>query len=222
VALFDFVRRETPPDAVLIVRRPRALALYTERRASVYHSADDPALLAYFRQVQATHVVVGPFDATPLLPDLVRRHPEEFEPVYEGVEYRVFRPLPDHAHEETGMGGSLCGSSRAWAHRSRSPLLPVYLAALVVALGLPSLEKGASGDDYIHRVWLLGRAHYPQLDPALFRLRPALDVHVTVDGDPRSNARLMDLGVLPWWTASDLPASPARLAHPLARLPLVA
>lgn len=100
--LFRFLRDETPPDSVLIVRRPRALALYTGRRASVYHQADDGALLAYFRKVGATHVVVGPFDTNPLLPDLIKRHPDEFAPLYGGAEYRVFGFRPPLPGSSTG------------------------------------------------------------------------------------------------------------------------
>jgi hypothetical protein len=92
-----------------------------------------------------------------------------------------------------------------------SPLLPLYLAAVVVALGLPSLERHWGGDDYMQRVWLLGKARFPQLDPAYFRAWPAVDMHVSVEGDPRSRARLMDLGELPWWTAPDLRIAPLRL-----------
>lgn len=88
--LFRFLREQTAPDSVLIVRRPRALALYTGRRASVYHQADDASLLAYFRKVGATHVALGPFDTNPLLADLILRHPDEFAPLYGTPEYRVF------------------------------------------------------------------------------------------------------------------------------------
>jgi hypothetical protein len=95
--LFRFLRDQTAPDSVLIVRRPRALALYTGRRASVYHKADDESLLAYFRQVGATHVVLGPFDSDFQLADLIHHRPEQFGPLYESAEYRVFgfgSPLP--------------------------------------------------------------------------------------------------------------------------------
>lgn len=96
--LFRFLREQTAPDSVLIVRRPRALALYTGRRASVYHQADDESLLAYFRKVHATHAVVGPFDTNSQLPDLIQRHPDQFASLYESAEYRVFSfrtALPD-------------------------------------------------------------------------------------------------------------------------------
>ncbi len=83
-----------------------------------------------------------------------------------------------------------------------SPRLPLYLVALVVSLGLPALEAGLGGDDYMQRVWLLGRAQYPDLDPVLFHSRPVLELHVSIDS--RVNQPQMDVGVLPWWSAPDL------------------
>jgi hypothetical protein len=94
-------------------------------------------------------------------------------------------------------------------------MLPVYLAALIFSLGLPALGIGFRGDDYFERVCLLGSARFPHLDPAMLCPRPVLDLHVSVSNDPRVNARVMDIGVLPWWTAPDLSIAPFR---PIAEL----
>jgi hypothetical protein len=83
-----------------------------------------------------------------------------------------------------------------------SPRWSLWQVAFVVALGLPSLNWGFRGDDIMQRVWLLGSARFPQLDPALFETQSALGLHTSFD--PRTNVRLIDLGVLPWWTATDL------------------
>jgi hypothetical protein len=62
IEFFDFVKQNTRENDVLIFRKPRVLALCTGRRASVYHQPYDPVLLwHYFRRINATYIVAGPF-----------------------------------------------------------------------------------------------------------------------------------------------------------------
>jgi hypothetical protein len=59
VALFDYVRRETPDDGVVIFIKPRVMALLASRKASAYHMPTDHAVLwDYFSRIGATHLVV--------------------------------------------------------------------------------------------------------------------------------------------------------------------
>jgi len=57
--LFEAVRQHTQREDVLIFIKPRALALLTSRRCSVYHRVqEDGDLWAYFQKIHATSMVV--------------------------------------------------------------------------------------------------------------------------------------------------------------------
>ena len=48
-----------PQNSITIFRKPRVLTLYTDRKSSVYHAAENPAeLWTYFKKIGATHLVV--------------------------------------------------------------------------------------------------------------------------------------------------------------------
>ena len=94
---------------------------------------------------------------------------------------------------------------RLLGHR-RTTLVVVSLG---VALVLPSLGAGRTGDDYIHQLRLSG-------DPGVAGLVPgSLDLFVFSSGDPAQRRGQMNEGVFSWWTAPDF-----RLAfwRPLASL----
>ena len=76
--------------------------------------------------------------------------------------------------------------------------LPVALAMLAVALTAVSLGAGLSLDDYVHRGVILGAGRYSEFYDS------SLDIFRFIDGDRERTARLMDLGVLPWWTYEDI------------------
>ena len=60
VELFDHVRRDTPSDAVVVFLKPRAMALLTGRRSTVWHEPKtDAELQDYWRSIGATHVVAA-------------------------------------------------------------------------------------------------------------------------------------------------------------------
>ncbi len=85
---------------------------------------------------------------------------------------------------------------RALLHRRVNVLIP----ALAVALTLPSLCAGWAADDHHQRLRLLGRSPVLGLDDSqwdVFRFT----------GDAEVNARMMDIGVWPWWTQPDLKAA---------------
>lgn len=91
--LFTLVSTQSAADDVLIFRRPRALALFTGRRASVYHTVrDDGELLAYMDGIGARYLVTGPEPADDggFLREFAERHPERFERVLTNADYRVY------------------------------------------------------------------------------------------------------------------------------------
>lgn len=83
---------------------------------------------------------------------------------------------------------------RCLVHRA----LPWVLAVLAILLALPALGLGWQFDDYVHRALLL-----PGIELSEPRSSP-LDLFGFLDGDPDRNRRLVELGVLPWWTLDEL------------------
>jgi len=80
VELFEFVRTTTEPGDVFVFSRPRALALFTGRRASSAYSPTDPCRLwQYMREIRASYVITGP-DPDPFNDDAVylRRFASQF------------------------------------------------------------------------------------------------------------------------------------------------
>jgi hypothetical protein len=72
--------------------------------------------------------------------------------------------------------------------------LPIIAALLAMALVLPSLSAGWVSDDWYHQFAILapGNARDVIHSPA--------DMFKFFDGDPARTRKLMDLGVIPWWT----------------------
>lgn len=83
----------------------------------------------------------------------------------------------------------------SWMTRNQFPAVAAFVA---LVLTLPSLWVGWQIDDHFHRHVLLGAPHIPAL-----RTMPT-NLFALIDGDPERNARLMDVGVLPWWTYEKL------------------
>jgi hypothetical protein len=99
VEFFTFVRNATDSDAVFVFSKPRALALFTGRRASAPFSPADPCLLwRYFAQIGASYVATGPdepyFDVA-YLHQFVDRYRGDLRPVWQGggglAVYRIAR-----------------------------------------------------------------------------------------------------------------------------------
>ncbi len=79
---------------------------------------------------------------------------------------------------------------------------PVAFAVLAVILTLPALGAGLVGDDYFHRMILLGRGELGR------RMDPTLDLFSFVADSQR--AAMTDIGFLPWWSDPKLRIAFAR------------
>ena len=92
--LFDYIRTRTRAQDVFIFRKPRALALYTERRASFYNPEDDDdGLWRYFEKIGAGYLIVSralPPDPAVLGP-FVERHPERLKLIFANADFTVHR-----------------------------------------------------------------------------------------------------------------------------------
>jgi hypothetical protein len=90
-AMFATIRQDTSADSVVVFVKPRALALFTDRRSSAYFSpADASELIEYLRGINASYVVVGPMDVEwsnrYIVPDT--RH---FAPVWSNARYTILQ-----------------------------------------------------------------------------------------------------------------------------------
>lgn len=94
VALFDFVKRMTDRTDVFVFSKPRALALFTERRASAPFAPDDPCRLWQFlTEIEATYVITGPpgLPEAAYLDGFVSRFPAAFRRVFGNRHLEVYR-----------------------------------------------------------------------------------------------------------------------------------
>jgi len=128
VALFDYVRRETPEDGVVIFIKPRVMSLLTSRRASAYHTPSDPSQLwGYFSRIGATHLVVvenddafaGAEDPVRLayLRTFAEGNPARLQSVFANADFRVYRIADQKA------GPAVAASEPAEKPDCRSPML---------------------------------------------------------------------------------------------------
>ena len=93
-SLFDYVRTATAPDAVFLFEKPRALALFTGRRAAAAHAAaTDQELWHYLGNIHASYIVIDRVfeDSEYPLQPFVSRHPDRLEEVYHNTDFTVYR-----------------------------------------------------------------------------------------------------------------------------------
>jgi len=92
--LFKFIREHTEKDAVFLFAKPRVLALFTGRSASVAHRTRDPKELgSYCKKINAQYIIaarVFPSDIVAIYPFL-KRYPFLIGLVFENADFRVYR-----------------------------------------------------------------------------------------------------------------------------------
>ncbi len=94
--LFEFVRNEVGENEVVVFRKPRALSLFTGRAAAVWHnSTEDEELLDFFRQINASYLIVGPENVEPYDQTFIRkfldRNPMRFQQTFTNADFQVYR-----------------------------------------------------------------------------------------------------------------------------------
>ncbi|VAW53766.1 hypothetical protein MNBD_GAMMA05-1258 [hydrothermal vent metagenome] len=95
-ALFNFIRQNTPEDSTFISRKPRLIALFANRDATIYAWKKDGAnLLNYFSDVSATHIVVAKENSgvseIAAFRNWVANNSNKFYPIYENSDFLVYR-----------------------------------------------------------------------------------------------------------------------------------
>jgi hypothetical protein len=81
------------------------------------------------------------------------------------------------------------------------PRLAIMLALVAAALTAPSLRVGWQFDDDFHRITIRGSHKSPDFSGSIW------DMFRFVDGDSARTLRMMDYGVLPWWTLPEVKGS---------------
>ena len=112
IQLFDAVRTQLPKNAIVIFRKPRVMALYTQRRSAVWPKAADERLAwQNLAQLEATHLVIPYGDAGLDYPDYFRfdQGPPSFlEPGFANEHFAIYRilryPLPEDLRNTISAG----------------------------------------------------------------------------------------------------------------------
>ena len=88
--LFTYVQEYINYDAIIIFWKPRILALFTSRKAIACPPlAQDEDVWRFIRDIQATHVILGPFPPT-FLQTFLARYPSEFRQIYYNADFGVY------------------------------------------------------------------------------------------------------------------------------------
>lgn len=98
--LFEYVRQEIGENEVVIFRKPRVLSLFTGRAAAVWHnSTEDEELWNFFRQINASYLIVGPENVEPYDQAFIRafvdRNPARFQQTFANADFQVYRIVQD-------------------------------------------------------------------------------------------------------------------------------
>jgi hypothetical protein len=116
VAMFAFVRQRTGAGDVLLFRKPRALALFTGRPATVYRpGSNDEELWALMERAGVTHVVVSRvfWEDEQYLRPFLARYATRFESLYANADFTVLRLRP------RGESGAPAPELNQGGHRSQ-------------------------------------------------------------------------------------------------------
>ncbi len=94
--LFSFIRKQTRPDSVFIFRKPRALALFTDRRAAAPPLPGQYSTLwPYIQSIGADYVIVKyaglQFDKQPYLENWAKENQQRLDLVFSNDWFQVYR-----------------------------------------------------------------------------------------------------------------------------------
>ena len=113
IQLFDAVRTQLPKNAIVIFRKPRVMALYTQRRSAIWpRAADERLAWQNLAQLEATHLVIPYGDSGLDYPDYFRfdqGSPSFLEPGFANEHFAIYHilryPLPEELGNTVSTGG---------------------------------------------------------------------------------------------------------------------
>lgn len=101
-AMFDYIRKNTSPEDVFLFRKPRALALMTERSAACLdQEQSDEAQWGFIDSIKGSYLIAGPEQVSPehyaFIRKFVDRNRDRFEKRYENSDFIIYRILTSPA-----------------------------------------------------------------------------------------------------------------------------
>ena len=107
VDLFKYINENTSEKEVIVSWKPKALALYTGRKVSIYPvEKDDTVLWTYFNEIRAKYFIIGPdyiffgkhsiysYDVrqpSSYYREFIKRNNNRFEEIYRNNDFKVYR-----------------------------------------------------------------------------------------------------------------------------------
>ncbi len=94
IELIQFLKTATPPDALIVFKHPRTIALFASRRSTASDRVRDPAdELEYLLTTGATHLVFRRYsDQDPItLGPLVAGYPGVFSLIFQNQDFQIYR-----------------------------------------------------------------------------------------------------------------------------------
>lgn len=88
-ATWQYLRAETAPDAIVVFRKPRVLALFAERRSARPPDAASPAFEAFLGEVDADYLLVR-LEADEALRAYARVRPHRFRPLFANASLELY------------------------------------------------------------------------------------------------------------------------------------
>lgn len=92
---FDFIREQTPADAVFLFRKPRVLAHYCDRRAATLHDGPQEEQLEFARSIDADYIVSRLGDDEEWVQVFMQRNDERTERVFRSGAMEIHRFTAD-------------------------------------------------------------------------------------------------------------------------------
>lgn len=94
--LFEFVDQQVTDNDVIVFRKPRAFALLTGKKVTVWHQEpDDQKLWDFFHRVKATYLIIGPKNIEPedqaFISAFVERNRDRFAETFTNADYTMYR-----------------------------------------------------------------------------------------------------------------------------------
>ena len=91
VEAFTFIKSNTPENAVIVFRKPRALALYTGRTCWANEQTEDYNFLENrFNSIKARYILVNSSVSDETIKDYIAVNKDKVRPVWENTKFRFF------------------------------------------------------------------------------------------------------------------------------------
>ena len=88
--VFNYIKTETPEDAVIMASKPRAFCLYTERKGIVFPEHEANQLNQNIKEYKVSFIVLSSTELNNSISIEMNKNPEKFNPVYTNPNFTVY------------------------------------------------------------------------------------------------------------------------------------